>query len=84
MLGDFFLNTIYNTALFFLSLFPTASISDSITSSVTTASSYMVSLNTFAPVNTIIIIVGIAMVLEGIFITIKLINWVIRKIPTIS
>jgi hypothetical protein len=84
MLADFFLNTIYNTAVFFLSLFPTATISDQITASVATASTYIVSLNTFAPITTIISIIGIAMVLEGVFITIKLINWVIRKIPTIS
>jgi len=84
MIVNFFLNLIYFIIDGFFSLFPTATLSDSIASSVTTASGYLSAVNVVVPVTTIIIIIGLILTIEGIFLTIKIINWFIRKIPTIN
>lgn len=70
------------TAVFRLA--PIVSLPASVTSAVTTASGYISSLNDFLPIGTLITILGIFLAYELSYFTMKLINWVIRKIPGIS
>jgi hypothetical protein len=86
MLLNLYLNFVYFITTTFLSLFSDADLGliTNITSAATTASSYISAVDSFTPVGTIISIVGLWLVIELIMITIKIINWVIRKIPTIS
>jgi uncharacterized membrane protein len=86
MLVTFFLNLAYNIASSFFNLFSDAetTVLSNIYSSATTTSAYLSSINSFVPVSTIIIIVGLFLSIEIIILFIKIINWIIRKIPTIS
>jgi len=84
MLVDFFLNIIYSVVVGFIALFPDVSLSDSVASSVATASTYISGLNMVLPVATIISIIGLVLAIEGVMLLIKIINWFIRKIPTIN
>jgi hypothetical protein len=84
MLANAIIDIFYRIAQKVLNLIPDVSISDNISSAVATASQYISALNTIAPVNTLIAIIGIFLTLELIMLTIKIINWFIRKIPTIS
>jgi hypothetical protein len=84
MIVDFILNLVYNLIVWFLGLFPEVSLSDSISSSIMTASGYLSALNTIAPVSTLLAIIGLFLTIEGVILIIKIINWFIRKIPTID
>jgi len=84
MLATFILNLIYSVASGFLNLLPDVSLSDNINSAVGTASGYLAALNVIAPVNTLLTIIGLFLTIEGIILLIKIINWFIRKIPTIN
>ena len=84
MLGDFFLDAIYNAVNAFFSLFPVISLTDSVSSAVSTANGYLSALNFIVPADTIISIIALFLSIEFIMLTIKIINWFIRKIPTIS
>lgn len=54
-------------------------------SSMTTAISYAQAINKIFPVNELLYtIVGIFLVYELAYFGLKIINWIIRKIPTIS
>lgn len=68
----------------FLSLIPDVSLSDSILASILTANTYISGLSFIVPVSTLISILAIFLTIETIILTIKIINWFIRKIPTIS
>lgn len=70
------------TAVFRLT--PVVTLPTNITSAVTTASGYISGINDFFPVSTIVTILGIFLSYELAYFTMKLVNWVIRKIPTIS
>jgi hypothetical protein len=61
-------------------LSPLAPVSDAISH----ASSYLSSVNAFVPVYTLVAILGLMLIFEGVQILIRIINWIIRKIPTIS
>jgi len=65
-------------------ILPDASLPSNIASAITTANTYLVSINSFVPVSTILTIVALTLVVEGFILSWKLINWVIKKIPTIS
>jgi len=84
MLSDFFLYTIYNAVSAFFSLFPVAYLTDSVASSVSTANGYLSALNFIVPVAPLVSIIGLFLSIEVIILTIKIINWFIRKIPTIN
>ena len=84
MITNFILNAIYRVINGFFSLFPNVSFSDSITASVATASTYLSALNIIAPIYTLMAIITLFLTIEGVILTIKIINWFIRKIPTIS
>lgn len=84
MLTTFLLNLVYSVSAWFLNLFPDVSLSDSVSSSITTASTYISALNIILPVATLITILGLVLTIEGAILLIKIINWFIRKIPTIN
>jgi hypothetical protein len=84
MLINAILDTIYNFIIWVLNLLPDISLSDSISSSITTAGGYLSALNTIAPVSTLLAIIGLFLTIEGVILVIKIINWFIRKIPTID
>jgi len=84
MLTTAFLNIIYSISVWFLSLFPNVSLSDSVSSAAGTASTYLAGLNGIVPVSTLLIILGLVLTIEGVYLTIRIINWFIRKIPTIN
>ncbi len=86
MLITFFLNLVYGITSSFLSLFPNAdtSIINNVSAAVSTASGYLSAVNSFTPVSTLVIICGIFLSIEVFILFIKIINWIIRKIPTIN
>ena len=84
MLATFLLNIIYSVVVGFIGIFPDVSLSDSVASSIATASTYISGLNIVLPVGTLISIVGLVLAIESVMLLIKIINWFIRKIPTIN
>ena len=86
MLVTFFIDLAYNIVSFFLNLFPTADTSafSNFTDSIIQASGYLSAVDNIVPVTTIMTIVGIFIFFETVILIIKIINWIIRKIPTIS
>ena len=86
MLITFFLDLVYNIVNSFLNLFPNADTTflTNISSAASTTSSYLSAVSTFAPISTILVIVGLFLGIELVILLIKIINWIIRKIPTIS
>jgi len=61
------------------------SLPSGVTSSISTASQYISSINNFFPVYELTVaLIGIFLVYETAYFAYKLITWVIRKIPTIS
>jgi len=84
MLATFLLNLVYSISAGFLNLFPDVSLSDSVSSAVGTASTYISSLNLVLPVSTLLTIIGLILTIESIILLIKIINWFIRKIPSIN
>jgi hypothetical protein len=84
MLATFLLNLVYSISVGFLNLFPDVSLSDSVSSAVNTASGYISALSIILPVSTLIAIVGLVLTIEGVILVIKIVNWFIRKIPTIN
>ena len=59
-------------------------LSSNFSSAITNASGYYHSLNSILPVDTMLQILGVSLVMEGAYLTYKLIMWVIQKIPTIN
>jgi hypothetical protein len=84
MLATFLLNLVYSISVGFINLFPNVSLSDSVSASIGTASTYISGLNVVLPVSTLLAIVGLVLTIEGVILLIKIINWFIRKIPTIN
>ena len=60
------------------------SLNSGFATSVTTASGYLSSLNTFLPISTITTILGVFIAYELSYFTFKLVYWVIKRIPTQS
>jgi len=84
MLATFLLDLVYSIVTGFLNFFPSVSISDSVSSAVATASTYISALDIILPVATLLTIMGLFLTIEGIILLIKIINWFIRKIPSIN
>jgi hypothetical protein len=63
---------------------PDVSITGGIGASINVASQYLAGLNTFLPVTDILIILGAFLTYEIGYFAWKGINWLVRKIPTIS
>ncbi len=86
MLITFFLNLIYNIVNSFLGLFSNADTAflTNIGTAASTTSSYLSAVSAFAPISTILTIVGLFLIIELAILIIKIVNWIIRKIPTIN
>ena len=86
MLVSFFLYLFCGIASTFLSMFGTAdtALLSNVSGAVSSASGYLAAINSLVPVSTLLVIVGLFLALEGFIIVVKIINWIIRKIPTIS
>jgi hypothetical protein len=67
-----------------LRLFPDTTLPANLTSAITTASTYLTAINFVFPVATFITIFSLILGIETFIILYKIINWVIRKIPTIN
>lgn len=87
MITDFFLNLIFNFLNFLLK--PIAEMNDVVfsgefTSSIQTFSSFVKSLDSVIPIDTLLTILGILLTMEGVYLIYKVIMWVIKKIPFIN
>jgi len=67
-----------------LRLLADVSLNSNFATSIQTASGYYHAVNGILPIDTMLTIFGISLVFEGLYLTYKLIMWVIKKIPTIS
>jgi len=67
-----------------LRLLDDVALNSNFATSIHTASGYYHSLNDILPIDTMLTILGISLLFEGLYLTYKLIMWVIKKIPTIS
>jgi len=65
-------------------LLPNASLPVDFSNAIVSASNYISAFNDFIPVNTILIILGLVLTIELFINIFKLINWTIKKIPTIG
>ncbi len=89
MIFDFIVNFVIYPAVFALTavfrLTPIVTLPSSFTSAISNASGAVDSLNQFVPVfELFLILIGFFLVYEIAYFGMKLVNWVIRKIPTIS
>ena len=84
MLTDVILSIIYFVVSGFAGLLPDVSLSDNIATSISTAAGYATALDNFVPLATIAAIMGLVLTIELVMLSIKVINWFIRKIPTIN
>jgi hypothetical protein len=87
MIIDAFLIIIYGFIYAITSPFrlaPIVSLPVSWSDAVTTGGHYALSLNTILPVTTLLAVFGVFLAYEVAYFGVKLVNWVIRKIPTIS
>jgi uncharacterized membrane protein YfcA len=68
-----------------LRLAPDVSLPSIVTNTIGTASSYISALDRFLPITELVfILTAIFIIYESGYFAYKLVNWVIRKIPTIS
>lgn len=67
-----------------LRLLPNASLPVSISQAINSANTYLSAINFIFPLSTFLIIFGIILSIETFIIIWKIINWIIKKIPTIS
>lgn len=67
-----------------LSFFDNASLPDAFTNAMITASTYLSALSDFVPVSDFLTILGLVVMIEVFINGFKLINWAIKKIPTIG
>ena len=65
-------------------LFSDVTLNSNFTSSISTASGYLHSLNVLLPIDTVITILGVSLVFELVYLTFKAIMWVIKKVPTLN
>lgn len=65
-------------------LAPVVSLPGTWINAVETASDYIASIEPFFPVTTLIVILFIFLAYELAYFTLKMVNWVIRKIPGVS
>lgn len=87
MIVTAFIQTIYYLVYAICSpflLLPNVTLPQAFADTITTASGYLSSLNSFLPIDTIITILKISIAIEVAYLTFKLIMWVIKRIPTQS
>lgn len=59
-------------------------LSDNVSNAITQVGGYLGSIDIILPTSTLLIIFGTVLSIEGFIIAYKVINWLIKKIPTIS
>ena len=87
MITTILLNIIYYVLWPLIQLISTlsdVSLNSGIATSIITASGYLSALNTFLPVATIIVILGVFTTYETGYFAFKFIYWIIKRIPTQS
>lgn len=87
MITNFILNLLFSVISFILSpilALPNVSLPADISDAITQASNSLALVNVVVPVSTILAIIGLFFVIEIGILIFKIINYVIRKIPTIS
>lgn len=67
-----------------LRLLNDVSLSSDFTTAIQNANEYLASLNFILPVSTFVAVIALMLTIEGFIILYKIINWVIRKIPTVN
>lgn len=67
-----------------ISLLGDVTLSPNFADSITKAGGYYHSLNAILPMDTMIQILGVSLVIEGAYLTYKLIMWIVQKIPTLN
>jgi len=80
----YILLTILKGLLLPFTLLADASLPSAFTSAMTSASTYISAFNDFLPVGTLLTILGLVLTIEIFINSFKLINWAIKKIPTIG
>jgi len=80
----YILLTILKGLLLPFTLMDNASLPDAFTNAMITASTYLSSFNDFIPVSTLLTILGLVLIIEVFINGFKLVNWAIKKIPTIG
>lgn len=60
------------------------SLSADFTSAISTANNYISGLNYILPLSTLITIIGLFLGIEIFILSYKIVNWLIRKIPSIN
>ena len=81
------LNVVYGFINFILSplrLLGNVTLDGAFSSAIATASGYYHSLNVVLPVDTMIQILGVSILIEGTYLTFKVIMWIIKKIPMLN
>lgn len=69
-----------------LRLLPNVALPAAITSSISTANTYIAAIYAILPytIAALLIVLGLVISIEGFIISFKIINWLIRKIPGIN
>jgi len=87
MIVTFWLNNLFLLIVVILTpilLLPNASLPVDLNTSLVAAGSYLKALDYFFPISTLFTILALYIVIEGGIMLWKLINWGLKKIPTIS
>lgn len=67
-----------------VSNFGTVSANNAVTTSLVVFKTYYNSLNSYLPIDTIVLIIAFDLAFEGVYFTYKLIRWGYRKVPGIT
>ena len=65
-------------------ILPDVSLSSNVTDAIANASGLISSINSFAPIDTLISVFQAVLVVEGLVLTYRIIVWVLTKIPGLS
>lgn len=87
MIADILLYLIYGVVLVLTApfrLFADVSLSSGLLTAISTAGSYLKTLDTFLPITTLLAVFGILLGYEVIILFYKTIMWVLKKIPGIN
>lgn len=84
MITDLFISLVYSVLHFILSpvlALTDVALSSSVASGISTAGSWLGTVNTYIPVGTVLAILGVFLTLEAGVLVYKLVMWGIRRIP---
>lgn len=87
MLTTFFLDVIYWVVNLFtwpIQQFENVTVNSGVGAAIADATHYLASFNSFLPISTLAVIIGLVVGIETILATYKLVMWLIRRLPTQS